>query len=77
MTKNPSKEFNGKYIEMITKVSIMTNEGPAPFIIEGYLIDEDNSYFYIGDTPIQINKRIKKEDEFFTEVKDDGKEEMI
>jgi hypothetical protein len=41
-----------------------------PLIVEGYMLDSDDSYIYLGPTPDQIGQAIKKDRVIFIQVLD-------
>lgn len=57
--------FAGEYVEMLCKYKT-TDE--APLVIQAFLLDIDNTYYYIGDSPIQVNAVIRKEDLCFMKI---------
>lgn len=60
--------FVGEFVQittgMMTKEQIDTEQGSAiaegPVILGGYLLDEDDKYYYLGPTPDGITDAIKK-----------------
>lgn len=66
--KTFSLAFMGEYINVITDLMIVdytntedqTFEQNAPMIARGYLLDEDESFLYLGDNPFEITQAISK-----------------
>lgn len=59
--------FVGSYIHVITKSLKGTqhfNGGKAvgPIIIDGFLLDEDDMFYYLGETPEEVTDAILKEE---------------
>ena len=65
------KHFVGKFVEIITDLVIITDQGPAPFITQGFYIDKDDTYIHLGDNPIEICRRIKIDNEVHTEISEE------
>ena len=51
--------FQGEYVEIIQGID-MAKEGPIPVAIYGYVLDTDDKFIFIGDSPHEINKAILK-----------------
>lgn len=61
--------FQGEHVEIITKLIISDPNGnPTSFAIFGYLLDSDGVYCYMGDSPLQVTKAIKKEEISIIEI---------
>ena len=61
--------FVGEYVEMMTNVKSSTQmqhedgsieSGEYPWIIHGYLLDEDDDYYFIGINSDSVNSAISK-----------------
>ena len=39
-----------------------------PIVVQGYILDADDEFLYLGDTPEEITKGIKREDVRYIEV---------
>ena len=60
--------FIGEYVQvtsnLMTKKQIETDEGvgilETPITIVGYLLDEDDKYYYMGGRPDSVSDAIKK-----------------
>lgn len=53
------KKFHGQLVQIITKLAILTENGPAPLIETGYVVDMDNQYLYLGsENPLQATKAV-------------------
>jgi hypothetical protein len=66
--------FTGEYVEILAK--FVGGEGvPMPLTIQGFLLDRDDEYYYIGEGPIEINCCVKRSDVIFISILDpEGKE---
>ena len=61
--------FAGEYVKIITTViiseTIETEEGIAtsesPLTVEGFLLDFDDTFFYLGAGPEQVSHAVNKE----------------
>lgn len=61
--------FVGELVEIMTnRISVVTTQteegtetGEYPWAITGYLLDEDENFYYIGKSPTEVNSAIKKE----------------
>lgn len=64
------KTFIGEYIEFLVKTSVIDDEteGVLPLPVQGYLLDMDSEFLYLGDSPLNINKFIKKDLIIYGEV---------
>lgn len=60
--------FAGVYVEFVLKnlkgAQVMEDGGrvEGSVILSGYLLDEDQDYYYLGETQEDISQAIKKED---------------
>lgn len=53
------KKFHGRLVQIITKLAILTENGPAPLIETGYVVDMDNNYLYLGsENPLEATKAV-------------------
>jgi hypothetical protein len=60
--------FMGEYINVVTDIMILdyaqneaqTMEQNAPMVARGYLLDEDDSFLYLGENPLEITQAIAK-----------------
>ncbi len=62
--------FIGEFVDIITKrktsrISVNPDTGDTeqmeiPMIISGYILDEDESYYFIGATDRQVSHAVKK-----------------
>ena len=50
--------FNGEYVEILANMD--TGKENYPLVIEGYLLDQDDEYYYIGKSNNDITNAIKK-----------------
>lgn len=62
--------FVGEYVEILTKLNTtktITNEDgqqmdiTMPLIFEGYFLDEDDSFYFLGKTPDHVSNAVKKD----------------
>ena len=59
-------KFKGSVVQIVTK-SLRGSESAGgtrvvgPVIIQGYLLDEDDEYFYLGDAPEEITDAVLRE----------------
>lgn len=64
--------FIGEYVQVISNFILNTagSEGveESPLILEGYLLDMDDEFLYIGDSANDISRAIKKETVVFIQV---------
>lgn len=73
------KNFQTKYCLLLTKMLITdleeTPEGyipvQKPIKVLGYLIDQDDEYFYVGESVLNITQAIKKTDIVHIELAED------
>lgn len=54
--------FIGEQVEMVVSISGNQGEEGMPLIINGFLLDMDDTYFYVGNTPNAISQCVVKED---------------
>jgi hypothetical protein len=60
--------FMGEFVSIITDIMIIeynqsevqTLEQNAPMIAQGFLLDIDNNFFYLGDNPLEVTQAISK-----------------
>lgn len=60
--------FVGEFVQIVTEVQTKTvqqseeeiKESNHPVILEGYLLDVDDDFYYLGDTPNSISSGVKK-----------------
>jgi len=62
--------FIGEFVDIITKrrssrISVNPDTGETdqiemPMVISGYLLDEDEVYYFIGVTPKEVSNAVKK-----------------
>jgi hypothetical protein len=50
--------FIGEMVEIITKSE---NKDRGIFIVQGYLLDYDEDYYYIGEDPLAVSGAIKRD----------------
>jgi len=70
MTKNKSEpsafflSFVGEYVQVITTFQMLTEENPdmvLPLIVEGVIMDADDTYIYMGSEEDGIKQAIRSE----------------
>jgi hypothetical protein len=60
--------FVGEFVSLLTSMvrteSVTAEEGTVeetiPLVFQGYLLDADDDFFYLGDTPNEVNKVVKR-----------------
>lgn len=60
--------FMGEFVNVITDIMIVeysqnemqTLEQNAPMVAQGFLLDEDLNYIYLGDNPLEVTQAIAK-----------------
>ena len=57
--------FMGEFVEILAKYE--TSE-KMPLNIQGYMLDTDDTFYYIGDNPLEVNAAIRKTDVCFIAV---------
>lgn len=68
--------FVGEYVEMLCNFyerhAFQNEEGAAddtfPSVVNGYILDMDDEYYYMGNTPEFVHKAIKKSQVRYIEV---------
>lgn len=83
MSKKPSPtpdsevfllSFIGEAVQILTDFTLTTStaneDSLTPLIVEGYLLDSDENYVYIGSTPDQVYQAVKKDRIVFIQVLD-------
>jgi hypothetical protein len=56
--------FIGEHVQVITSFQLATADSPEmpmPLIIEGYMLDADDQYIYMGEEGDQIRQAVKLE----------------
>lgn len=51
--------FLGEYVEILCRYETAAD---GKMMLEGYLLDMDDDYYFVGHNPIEITAAIKKED---------------
>lgn len=65
------KNFSGQYVEIVANTGIVTQEGQAPLITHGFVIDVDTDFIYLGsNNAIQIDSAVNKKDVVFICITD-------
>lgn len=75
--------FVGEMVQVLTDFVLTTSQQKEtldgdvssedlahPLIVEGYLLDSDDNYIYLGPTPDQIGQAIKKDRVIFIQILD-------
>jgi len=63
--------FVGEYVQVITALQMLTEENPEkalPLIVEGVIMDADESYIYMGSEAAGIKQAIKTDHVVFVQV---------
>lgn len=68
--------FIGEYVEIILKVFSSFQEenehgisgGSVPTSVKGFLLETDDTYYYLGDEPNSISRAVKKNDVSYVEM---------
>jgi len=63
-TQDTSKIFDklqNEYLCVMVGHNLKTKTGTLPLVTYGYLVDEDDDYFYLGHTPHQLNQVVRKD----------------
>lgn len=76
--------FIGEYVEIISKTPIEISEETAngilhqktPMIFNGYVIDIDDLYIYLGPEPFAISQAIRKDEYISIAVTEKGEESV-
>lgn len=74
------KDFAGEFVMVVTNVvaskPTMEDEMPqtVPIMLEGYLIDQDEEYYFIGATPDKANQVVKKNSVVIMQCIDSGED---
>jgi len=71
------KKFQGQYVEIVTKRDMLTDMGNAPLMVYGFVVDEDSTFLYLGENPIQIARALKKDDISLVEIADPNAQEEV
>ncbi len=58
------------FVENASDGSLSNEDSAHPLIVEGYLLDSDNNYIYLGSSPDQVSQAIKKERIVFIQTLD-------
>ena len=57
--------FLGEYVEIICKHEAVAE---GKLVVQGYILDMDEDYYFLGENPIEINACLKKEDASFISI---------
>jgi hypothetical protein len=76
--------FAGEPVIMLVKINIERTKQSAkgvelikaPLSVNGYLTDEDDSYYYLGSEPNQYDQAVRKDDVLHVEIYQDIPEEL-
>ena len=53
--------FIGEYVEVLCKFET-PDSGKLPLAVQGYMLDADDRYYYIGQNPLEVTSVINKDD---------------
>ncbi len=57
------KNFQNQFVEVVAKTGMITQEGQAPLISHGFVIDADSDFIYLGiNNSIQIDSAVSRKD---------------
>jgi len=70
--------FTGEFVEILCE-DVSIGENRLPLTVQGFLLDMDDEYLFIGEGPIEINAAVKKRLIAFISIIDpeDKKEEFL
>lgn len=76
--KTPSKNisdifwstFIGEYVEIACEFETTTS-GKLPVALQGYLLDADEDYCFLGKNPIEVSSMVKKDKIAYIEIIED------
>ena len=51
--------FMGEYVEILCRTE---NPDKMPLVVQGYLLDRDDDYYYMGEGILEVDAAIKKND---------------
>lgn len=73
------KNFQAKYVEIVAKTSINTEDGTGPLLAHGFVIDADSEFIYLGvNNALQIDSVINRKDVTYICITDpDGDQSMF
>jgi len=63
--------FIGEYVQVITSFQMATDEGSEaglPLIIEGYIMDADDDYIYMGSEGDEIRQAVSSSHVVFVQI---------
>lgn len=68
--------FIGEQVEFLTSIPQHWSEntedgvisGTIPMIVQGYVLDIDDEYYYVGDTPHEVSRAVKRSEVLFIEI---------
>lgn len=58
--------FIGEFVEIVG--SFFHEKVEVPINIQGYILDTDNNYYYIGDSPEEITSAIRKDSVIYIQI---------
>lgn len=79
------KTFAGSFLNIYTSLqtaqSVESEEGTAhsdtPLVFQGYLLDKDDEYYYLGSTPDEVNCSIRIDEVKFAVVANEETNEDV
>jgi hypothetical protein len=62
--------FVGEYVEIACEFETTTS-GKLPVALQGYLLDADEEYYFLGKNPIEISSTVKRDKIAYIEIIED------
>jgi hypothetical protein len=60
--------FVGEYVEIVCKVVGATKEITLPVVVNGFLLDIDDDFYYLSDNGTEVSKAVRKDGLIIIEV---------
>lgn len=67
--------FTGEFVEILCEF-VSGDDKHLPLTVQGYLLDMDDDYYFIGEGPIEINAAVKKKNVAFMSILDPESKEQ-
>lgn len=62
------KLFIGEYVEILSNARNIIQGDILPLSVQGYILDMDDDFLYVGETPLEIKFAVKREDVRYLEI---------